>query len=151
MLLDGEAFYSRSTDYGELKSHQSMVALTGTSLTSIMQGALTGQIGMGDFSSVISNALTTKSYIRYGEVPFVVHQFGIGLNVDWIISPKLIAKVNANIQRTTIDNYYQYSQADMIGRQLIQSLAAVQDDQRGISALVTELMTGAATAEATGG
>lgn len=151
LLLDGEAFYSRSTDYGELKSHQSMVALTGASLTSLMQGALTGQISMGDFSSALSNALTTKSYIRYGEVPFVVHQFGIGLNVDWIISPKLIAKVNANIQRTTIDNYYRYSQADMIGRQLMQSLAAVQDDQRGVSALVTELMTGAATAEATGG
>ena len=147
ILVDAEAFYSRSTDYGELKSYMSNVYMKDSDLNSIMMGVMSGTIGMADVSSALSSALTTKSYIRFDNVPFVVHQFGIGVNVDWIISPKLIAKVNANVQRTTIDNYYQYSQTEMITRQLMRSLVAVQDPNTGISALVTEVFTGAATAE----
>lgn len=151
LLVDAEAFYSRSTDYGELKSYESNVVASGNSLSTILAGVLSGSIGMDQISANLANSLYTKSYIRYDEMPFVVHQLGVGLNIDWIISPKLIAKVNANIQRTTIDNYYQYSQAEMIARQLTQSLSALYDDQRGITPLATEVLTGAATAQATGG
>ncbi len=151
LLVDAEAFYSRSTDYGELKSYESNVVASGSSLSTILAGVLSGAIGMDQISANLANSLYTKSYIRYDEMPFVVHQLGVGLNIDWIISPKLIAKVNANIQRTTIDNYYQYSQAEMIARQLSQSLSALYDDQRGITPLATEVLTGAATAQATGG
>lgn len=148
VLVDAEAFYSRSTDYGELKSYQSNVYISGSDLQGTMLGFMTGQLGMDEVSQTLAAALNTKSYIRFDNVPFVVHQFGIGVNLDWIISSKLIAKVNANIQRTTIDNYYQYSQADMIARQLVQSLAAVSDPNLGISALVTDIYMGAMRAEA---
>lgn len=148
VLVDLEAFYSRSTDYGELKSNMSNVYIPGNDLSRVMMGVMTGQLGMQDVATELTSVLNTKSYIKYDEVPFVVHQMGVGLNVDWIISSKLIAKVNANIQRTTIDNYYQYSQSDMIMRQLVQSMTAVSDPKFGIVPLVSELFSGAMTAEA---
>ncbi len=151
LLIDGEAFYSRSTDYGELKSSESNVVMSGDALSTVLAGVLSGAIGMDQISSYLGSNLYTKSYIKYDEMPFVVHQFGIGLNIDWIISPKLIAKVNANVQRTTIDNYYQYSQAEMIARQLTQSLTTLYDNERGVYPLATEVLTGAATAQAMGG
>lgn len=148
VLVDLEAFYSRSTDYGELKSNMSNVYIHGNDLSRVMMGVMTGQLGMQDVATELTSVLNTKSYIKYDEVPFVVHQMGVGLNVDWIISSKLIAKVNANIQRTTIDNYYQYSQSDMIMRQLVQSMTAVSDPNSGIVPLVSELFSGAMRAEA---
>ncbi|MGN0010948.1 MAG: TonB-dependent receptor domain-containing protein [Marinilabiliaceae bacterium] len=148
VLVDLEAFYSRSTDYGELKSNMSNVYIPGNDLSRVMMGVMTGQLGMQDVATELKSVLNSKSYIKYDEVPFVVHQMGVGLNVDWIISSKLIAKVNANIQRTTIDNYYQYSQSDMIMRQLVQSMTAVSDPNSGIVPLVSELFSGAMTAEA---
>ena len=148
VLVDLEAFYSRSTDYGELKSNMSNVYIPGNDLSRVMMGVMTGQLGMQDVATELTSVLNTKSYIKYDEVPFVVHQMGVGLNVDWIISSKLIAKVNANIQRTTIDNYYQYSQSDMIMRQLVQSMTAVSDPNSGIVPLVSELFRGALSAEA---
>lgn len=157
LLLDAEAFYSRSTDYGELKSYQSNVALKNDDLKSAMLtaiGSYTGDNAMEVMQALATNiqsGLITKSYIRYDEVPFVVNQYGIGLNIDWIISPKLIAKVNANIQRTIIDNYYQYSQAEMIAAQLTASAKAVADDQVGLAPLLKDVIQGALTTAATGG
>ena len=58
------------------------------------------------------------STIKYGALPYKVKQMGFGVNIDWIISKKLIAKVNANIQKTTIDNYYVYNQNTEILGQL---------------------------------
>ena len=53
----------------------------------------------------------------YSNLPYKVNQYGLSLNVDWIISSKLIAKVNANVQQTKIDNYYAYNQnAEVLGQ-----------------------------------
>lgn len=151
VLIDAEAFYSRSSDYGCLKAHESNVVMPAATFTSMLQSLSSGQIGATDMGAALLSAFKTKTYIRYGEMPFTVHQFGIGLNVDWVISPRLIAKLNANIQRTTIDDYYQYSQSQMIARQLTQSLGKLMDSEQGFSALITELLTGAATTVANGG
>lgn len=144
LLIDAEAFYSRSTDYGALKSSRSDVFLTGASTQNILAGVMNGTVDMSNFASLLLSSLSTKSCLQYEDMPFVVHQFGIGLNVDWIISSKLIAKINANIQRTTIDNYYQYSQAGMIKSQLLQSQAALMDDKLGLNAMVQEVLYSAA-------
>ena len=73
-----------------------------------------------DFLPVLSEFMGSSSVvstIKYGELPYKVKQMGFGVNVDWIISPKLIAKVNANLQKTTIDNYYAYDQnAEVLGQ-----------------------------------
>ena len=143
ILIDAEAFYSRSTDYGALKSSRSDIFINGTSAQNILSGVMSGSVDVSNLATLFFSSLSSKSCLQYENMPFVVHQFGIGLNIDWIISSKLIAKINANIQRTTIDNYYQYSQADMIKSQLLKSQAALMDDKHGLNAMMQEVINGA--------
>ena len=145
LLIDAEAFYSRSTDYGALKSSRSDVLINGSTAQGILSGVMGGTVDVSNLAPLLLSSLSTKSCLQYDNMPFVVHQFGIGLNIDWIISSKLIAKVNANIQRTTIDNYYQYSQADMIKSQLLQSQTALMDDKLGLNAMIQEVVYSAAS------
>ncbi len=142
LLVDAEAFMSWSSDYGELKSYESMLRLSGTSLNNALVGLMSGSIDAASLGASLPSMFGTKTYIRYDEVPFKVQQMGISLNLDWIISSKLIAKINANIQRTTIDNYYKYSQEEMIMRQLLHSKDVTLAN---IGPLITEVMTGAQT------
>lgn len=150
LLVDAEAYYSRSTDYGALKSWRSNFVLRHSDLLGVLGGVLGGQVEQAAVAGALAGAISSRSYIRYEEMPFVVHQVGFGVNVDWIISPKLIAKLNANVQRTTIDKYYQYSRNDMIARQLQTSGAALQDPRTGVGAIMAELMADAAAALAGG-
>lgn len=148
LLIDAEAFYSISKDYGELKAHSSAVVVGGQDLAAVVAGAMSGNIGsLGD---AFQAGLKTRSWIKYDNVPFEVHQMGIGVNVDWVISSKLIAKLNANVQRTTIDNYYQYDQSGMIMKQLMASQAAITDSEKGVGSLFAEMMVGAAEYQASG-
>lgn len=160
ILIDAEAFYSRSTDYGELKSYNSMMTLNGVALQNIMGtvlgGLADGSISLSDegensvgtvLNSLFSESISSKSNIRYDEVPFVVNQMGVGVNVDWIASSKLIFKLNANVQRTIIDNYYQYSQAEMIARQIMASYGTVASTLQTLS---SELLTSAYAAQMSG-
>ncbi len=148
ILIDAEAFYSRSKDYGALKSYASMLVtkqdvLTGV-LADLMPQIFQAIYSGGDMSSMnssvaaaIGNAISTKSQFRYDEMPFKVSQYGVGLNLDWIISSKLIAKVNANFQHTTIDNYYKYSQTEMIEKQLKKSYEV---SMTSLEELMTEII-----------
>lgn len=144
LLIDAEAFYSRSTDYGEIKSYTSNITLNGSAMQQVLQSFMGGTLDMTKVPQIVSGAMSTVSQLRYEDMPFVVHQFGIGLNIDWIISPKVVAKLNANIQRTTIDNYYQYSQNEMITRQLMRSQAAMSDGKTGVMALIQQVSAEAA-------
>lgn len=137
VLIDAEAFYSISRDYGELKAYKSMLTLSSSDLTGVLTGLMTGQMTAADLGTKLPSMFGSKAYIRYDEMPFKVYQKGIGLNIDWIISPKLIAKVNANIQQTKIDNYYQYSQPNMIMQQLLKSKEVTLAN---ISPLIQEIM-----------
>ncbi|MCQ2228740.1 MAG: TonB-dependent receptor plug domain-containing protein [Bacteroidales bacterium] len=137
VLVDAEAFYSISQDYGQLKAYKSMLTLSSNDLTTILGGLMTGQLTSEQAGAMLPNMFGSKAYIRYDSMPFKVYQKGIGVNVDWIISPKLIAKVNANVQQTKIDDYYQYSQADMIRQQLLTSAAVTTAN---ITPLIGEIM-----------
>lgn len=154
VLVDAEAFYSISSDFGTFKSDHSNIILQGpkanTVFPTVFNGLATGQLTPAQATATVMGALSTKCTIKYDEMPFKVYQYGIGLNIDWIISPKLIAKLNANIQHTTIDNYYQYSQVDMIKQQLMTNVAAIQDPEKGLGSLFNELVMGAAKAAAMG-
>ena len=82
------------------------------SLQSITQGDLNLAV-LTEFMNHTSVATT----IKYDALPYKVKQMGFGVNIDWVISKKLIAKVNANIQQTKIDNYYAYNQnAEVLGQ-----------------------------------
>lgn len=60
-------------------------------------------------SSMLRNNMGTKSNLLYKNLPYEVSQAGLSLNLDWIVSPKFIVKVNANLQYTKVDKYYEYN------------------------------------------
>lgn len=121
LLINAELFYSISKDYGELKAYSSMLTLSSDNLTNTLGGLMTGQMSPEEVGAKLPTMFGSKAYIRYDNMPFTVYQKGISVNADWIISPKLIAKVNANVQNTKIDKYYKYSQVEMITKQLMKS------------------------------
>ena len=127
LLIDAEAYYSQSKEFGALKAEQSSVIMPSAKLFEFMTNGetLKGLSAMtdGDFDVAMPvlmsfmNNSSIRTDIKYGELPYKVKQMGFGINIDWIISPKLIAKLNANIQQTKIDNYYTYNQnAEILGQ-----------------------------------
>ena len=149
ILVDAELYYSQSEDFGALKANRSSVIMqTGQiNIPGIQQGAgilgfMTDTANLGALNSIktggLDEVVLTKfmgmsgiiSSIKYSELPYKVKQMGFGVNIDWIISKKLIAKVNANVQKTTIDNYYAYNQnAEVLGQlgQIFGMIARVPD------------------------
>jgi len=147
ILIDAEAYYSQTEDFGALKAHQSSVIMPSKELNSFMtdlnnlsslRGITDGNLNMavlGDFMSK-SSVIST---IKYGALPYKVKQMGFGVNIDWIISPKLIAKLNANVQQTKIDNYYAYNQNAEILGQLGQIFGMITS----VPEMANDLQTGA--------
>ena len=128
VIVDAEVFYSKSQDYGamtaassEFDFKQDGMNTVGTMLSSLserpIEQILNGIINYG-LPYAMQNYVNTRTYVKYDNMPFEVHQLGLGVNVDWIISPKLVAKINANVQRTQINNYYQYGQVENIAEQI---------------------------------
>lgn len=150
VLIDFESFYSISSDYGVLKAHSAMLTLSAKDLNGLLSQVMTvlqtdpSQLAsaMGSASGAIASVLGTKGFVQYGSMPFTVRQKGLGLNVDWIISPKLIAKFNANAQQTLVDDYYVYDQTAMFTKQFTDcqiKLAGIQDDHENIG-LIKDLV-----------
>lgn len=123
ILLDAEAFYSKAEDFGFLKSRNSMFAISAADLAKNLVACATvlrpggyPSTAMGGY--IYQNGMETRTYLAYDNVPFVAKQLGLSLNLDYIISSKLIAKLNLNVQQTKLDNYYEYSKNVGISKQL---------------------------------
>lgn len=160
ILVDAEVFYSRSTDYGAMMSQETMMAAELSQIQGVMTeyipqilGAYYGmkqqgtpeaaiQAALSGMSKGAASALTleTRTYTRYENLPYKVNQMGLSFNVDWIISPKLIAKLNANLQRTTIDNYYKYSQAEQYQSQIAIANTTAQRNLFGDDNIVNDIV-----------
>lgn len=138
ILIDAEMFYSKSSDYGALHSQSSRIFLENDQLTTFitnlvmawseqMKAQTAGQqsTALDAFiKSEIGNVnekFGSQATIQYQNLPYEVHQGGITLGIDWIISPKVIAKINLNGQQTFINNYYSYNQNSSIREQLATS------------------------------
>lgn len=132
LLIDAELFYSKSDGYGCLSSDRSEVYITTGNVSGMYSAistfdltnpSLVNQMTYMLMQAVYDGYISTRNYVRYKNLPYKVNQMGFGINVDWIITPKLVAKINANIQRTTIDNYYSYNQTEEITNQLTQCIS----------------------------
>lgn len=124
ILIDAEAFYSMSSDYGALMSVNTKLTSSQESLMKAIS-TLLPIMGTATPDQLIGMAfpyINADSKIQYNNLPYDVKQMGASVNIDWIISKKLIAKFHGSIQKTTIDNYYQYSQSNAIASQLTNSL-----------------------------
>ena len=145
-LIDSEFFFSKSKDYGALTSEHSEITVE----TKALGEAITELVTTGSAAS-LNKSLITRSYLQYANMPFDVKQYGLSLNLDWIVSTKLILKLNANFQHTVIDDYYQYSQAAAISSQLAQAqrnISGYTDDNGNHVAGALEDILGRAQTEA---
>ncbi len=125
VLIDAEAFYSISKDFGALISNKSMfdISLDEFVGSLVYANDLRDTLSPMQISAgIVYPNLETRSYIKYDNLPFKVKQGGISLNIDYIMSSKLITKFNLNWQRTIIDNYYIYSRNEAIATQIGASL-----------------------------
>lgn len=130
ILLDAELFYSISKDYGSLKAYDSYLTTSAEKFTNWMYGSLNALMGNQDpnitneqiLGAYIMNnwnkTYDTHSIFKYDNVQFKAKQIGASVNMDWIITTKLIAKMNMNWQQTKVDNYYTYSQSESIKTQI---------------------------------
>ena len=159
ILIDAEAYYSVSEDFGALKADKSSVIMPSEKLSAFMsnpdvlkslRSITEGELDMNALTTFMGNSSVITT-IKYGELPYKVKQFGFGINIDWIISSKLIAKLNANVQQTKIDNYYAYNQSSEILGQLGQIFGMITKVPNLAEDLqtdaITELMTSGAFSE----
>ena len=157
ILLDAEVFFSRSQDYGAIMTSKSAYTISESQFSNV-KNALTAdpeamqklmelrQTDPAAFqqqmtalaTTMISNlmgAMDSYTQFEYQNLPYKAYQMGLSLNLDWIISSKLILKLNANVQSTKVDNYYEYSQRANIGGQ-------VQSAAQTTLGAITELVQG---------
>ncbi len=112
ILLDAEAYMSKSRNYGALMAESAYISIPGSTFQGLMGDAI------GVDPTVIESSLVTHATVKYDNLPYEARQFGISLNLDYIISTKLVAKLNLNYQKTLLDHYYPYSQANSIKNML---------------------------------
>ncbi len=114
VLLDAEFFLSKSQDYGAVISSLSSYTISqrefNAAKSALSAAAGSGAtIGPAQLISYVMGKMQNYSQFQYDNMPYKVYQMGLSLNLDYIVSSKLILKLNANIQRTKIDNYYGYN------------------------------------------
>ena len=83
----------------------------------------------------LMGSMDTYTTFEYQNLPYKVYQMGLGINLDWIVSSKLILKLNANVQSTKVDNFYTYKQHSNIKTQM-------EIATKTTRAAVTELVQG---------
>lgn len=140
LLVDAEAFFSASSDYGAMMTSDAKAA-TGyadfySSMGKILDSAGDGRIDIRKAQSTFMADITTSSNSSYGNLPYKVRQVGLSVNVDWVISPKVIAKLNANFQRTVIDDYYLYNQAEALHQQFYGEDGIINNMVAGFSDII---------------
>ncbi|MCQ2215337.1 MAG: TonB-dependent receptor plug domain-containing protein [Bacteroidales bacterium] len=156
IMIDLEAYYSISKDYGALKAMSSYLTTTGDKFMQWMYGALSAYSTQGadGVAGYITNnwdqTYDTHSIYKYGNVPFKAKQMGVSANVDWIITPKLIMKANLNWQQTRVDNFYEYSQAGSVRSQLgncVNDAKAAEEGRvnKSVAGFTSAILTGATT------
>ncbi len=157
ILLDAELFLSRSKDYGAIITSKSAYTISASQFDGI-KSAMTADPALmkqlmelaktdpaafqsamqsiaGTMVGNLMKTMDTYTTFEYQNLPYKVYQMGLNLNLDWIISSKLILKLNANVQSTKVDNFYPYSQHANVSGQL-------QSATKTTLAAVTELVQG---------
>jgi iron complex outermembrane receptor protein len=130
LLIDLEAFYNYSEGFGALMPTYASLAITNP------KGILLG----GEEADVRADSVN----IQYANLPLESKQFGASINVDCVISEKLVANVHLTIQKTELDNYMNYSRNELI--EYLGQDAATHTDQTSVAlARMQELGYGLAT------
>ena len=107
VLLDVELYYSLSKNYGQFTAAVSELGMTKADMAAVLAQGQNMQAYLQNKTLMAYSF--KKIYNQYQVMPFDVKQMGVSANIDWIIAKNLIAKVNFNVQKTTIDDYFVYN------------------------------------------
>ncbi len=128
LMIDLEGYYNFSRDYGHLMTYQGdLVAKSSTFLAAldILRTQSDNYTAMAEAVSSLTSNIYTGSTMMYQNLPFKVQARGLSLSADWIVCKQLVAKVNLNIQKTTIDNYFDYNQVEDLRTQLLSAKSSL--------------------------
>ena len=101
ILVDIEGFYNISEDFGAL-----MPSYTNLSIRNPLGILTTGQE---------ADVRPDSVHMVYQNLDLKSKQLGASINIDWVISEKLIANAHLTIQQTKLDNYLAMSRDEVIG------------------------------------
>ncbi len=104
LLVDIEAFYNISKGFGALLPVYSDVNID-NALDVI--GDPTGE--------TMPIAAPDSVNIRYANLDMESKQLGASINIDWVVSEKLVAHGHLTLQQTKLDNYMPYNRNELIG------------------------------------
>jgi iron complex outermembrane receptor protein len=102
ILLDLEAFYNTSEDFGALMPSHTTINI---------YNAASYLMDPENTALAVAPEVVTVSYQN---LPLKSKQMGISASIDWVINEKLVANGHVTIQKTKLDNYLEYSRNDMI-------------------------------------
>jgi iron complex outermembrane receptor protein len=107
LLIDFEAFYNNTENFGAL-----MPDYTDVNILNPLQVLTANPQG-----SVAPIVIPDSVHIKYTSFEMKSKQIGASINIDWVISEKLIANGHFTFQETILDNYLPYSRDDLIAFQ----------------------------------
>ena len=132
MVLDAEVFASDSRNFGALLPNSTTLHVS----PEIFQYA----------SNPMMMLMATQPYVDivYQNMKLNARQIGATLSMDWIITPKLITKMHATMQKTTLDDYWDYSRDQIIEMQMMSLAGQIEPNAMAImTGQISELSTSA--------
>ncbi|MCQ2376250.1 MAG: TonB-dependent receptor [Salinivirgaceae bacterium] len=139
LLVDAEAYYSRSKNYNRLTPSLSRLTLKDETVNNLLMGQGVNMTTPVDLYNGLG-LLKSEVVFKNQNSPIVANQFGIGLNADWIAAKNLIVKFNFNAQRTILNNYQDYDQNSLVMAQLAESYTAAMQAFQKIPKIKEEFM-----------
>ncbi|MCU4175859.1 TonB-dependent receptor plug domain-containing protein [Carboxylicivirga sp. N1Y90] len=119
VMIDFEAYYSKSKNFTALVPESTNVkSAFGMKEHPLYPGVYYPE--QPDNPKVDSEV---RSFLKYENLALESTQMGASINVDWIISEKLIAKGHFTYQKTTLDNYNPVTRDDQITLQVGEVIA----------------------------
>ncbi|WP_158027243.1 TonB-dependent receptor plug domain-containing protein [Labilibacter marinus] len=112
VLIDIEGFYNITENGGAL-----MPDYTSATFYNVVDAAI-DIADNGQFDTNAPVAIPDSIHMTYLNMPLKSKQLGASVNVDWVISEKLVANAHITVQQTKLDNYLAYSRDDIIEYQV---------------------------------
>lgn len=106
LLVDVEAFYNVSEGFGALMPMYTDYAIYNP------LGVIMGQDPIARPDSI---------NIQYAGLSLKSKQLGASVNIDWVVSEKLVAHGHFTVQQTKLDNYQPLSRNDIVEHQAMQA------------------------------
>lgn len=147
ILIDAEAFYSMSWDYGALMVDRCYLMNNIQNIAQYVNIDSSDPVAANQAMATFLRTIKRKAMLKYTNLSAEVKQMGVSVNVDWILSEKLIAKAHFNMQKTNIENFYNYSQAEDISELISGSYADLQGLIMGFKQAYEEVKANGGTEE----